>query len=255
MRIAIVSDIHGNLTALEAVLADLKFTSPDLILHGGDLADSGSSPGAIVDLIRSFGWQGVVGNTDEMLTKPAMFEEFAGQRPALDDVWAAVRQMSAFTRDQLGEDRLSWLRTLPRMQVESDVAFVHASPESPWRSPLAGADEAEFLTAYKQVARRVVVYGHIHTAFVRPLSSSDHPVRLIANTGSVGLPYDCDQRAAYLLLEDSIPIIRRVEYDVERESQMLSDSGLPHWDWVAKIIRSIRGSSSRVRFPFTVRGN
>lgn len=62
MRIAIVSDIHGNLTALEAVLADLRQTSPDLILHGGDLADSGSSPVEIVDRIRDLGWQGVVGN-------------------------------------------------------------------------------------------------------------------------------------------------------------------------------------------------
>ena len=61
MRIAIVSDIHGNLTAFEAVLADVRETSPDLILHGGDLADSGSSPAEIVDQIRDLGWQGVAG--------------------------------------------------------------------------------------------------------------------------------------------------------------------------------------------------
>src|ERR1039458_968265 len=58
MRIAIVSDIHGNRTAFEAVLADLRQTSPDLILHGGDLADSGASPVEIVDHIRDLGWQG-----------------------------------------------------------------------------------------------------------------------------------------------------------------------------------------------------
>ena len=63
MRIAIVSDIHGNRTAFEAVLADLRQTSPDLILHGGDLADSGSSPAEIVDRVRDLGWQGGVGNT------------------------------------------------------------------------------------------------------------------------------------------------------------------------------------------------
>jgi protein phosphatase len=63
MRIAIVSDIHGNRTAFEAVLADLRQTSPDLILHGGDLADAGASPVEIVDRIRDLGWQGVVGNT------------------------------------------------------------------------------------------------------------------------------------------------------------------------------------------------
>ena len=67
MRIAIVSDIHGNRTALEAVLADLKHTLPDLIFHGGDLAQGGSSPVEIVDRIRDLGWPGVLGNTDETL--------------------------------------------------------------------------------------------------------------------------------------------------------------------------------------------
>src|SRR6266478_3239047 len=74
MRIAIVSDIHGNRTAFEAVLADLRHTSPDLILHGGDLADGGASPVEIVDQIRELGWQGVVGNTDEMLFRPASLQ-------------------------------------------------------------------------------------------------------------------------------------------------------------------------------------
>jgi len=60
--LAIVSDIHGNRTALEAVVADLRQTSPDLILDGGDLADGGASPVEIVDCIRDLGWQGVVGN-------------------------------------------------------------------------------------------------------------------------------------------------------------------------------------------------
>src|ERR1035441_8832640 len=71
VRTAIISDIHGNLTALEAVLADLQITAPDLILHGGDLADNGSSPVEVVDMLQSAGWQGVVGNTDEMLSTPA----------------------------------------------------------------------------------------------------------------------------------------------------------------------------------------
>jgi len=64
MRIAIVSDIHGNRTAFEAVLADLRQTAPDLILHGGDLVDGGASPVEIVDQIRDLGWQGVVISDD-----------------------------------------------------------------------------------------------------------------------------------------------------------------------------------------------
>jgi predicted phosphodiesterase len=67
MRIAIVSDIHGNLTALEAVVADINRAMPDFVLHGGDLVAGGSQPAEVIDLISQLGWSGVIGNTDEML--------------------------------------------------------------------------------------------------------------------------------------------------------------------------------------------
>ena len=78
MRLAIVSDIHGNLSALEAVLTDLDACSPDLILHGGDLAAGGARPREVVDRVRGLGWKGVLGNTDEMLYKPEALAEVAG---------------------------------------------------------------------------------------------------------------------------------------------------------------------------------
>ena len=62
-----MSDIHGNLTALDAVAADLNRAKPDFVLHGGDLAASGSQPAEVIDLISQLGWPGVIGNTDEML--------------------------------------------------------------------------------------------------------------------------------------------------------------------------------------------
>lgn len=77
MRIAIISDIHGNLTAFEAVIADLRETSPDMVLHGGDLADSGSRGAAVVDAIRASGWRGVAGNGEEALARPETLQEFA----------------------------------------------------------------------------------------------------------------------------------------------------------------------------------
>src|SRR6202140_3241210 len=122
MRIAIVSDIHGNRTAFEAVLADLRQTSPDLILHGGDLADGGSSPVEIVDRIRDLGWQGVLGNTDEMLVRPESLTQFASQSPSLQTLWATIEEMAAVTREALGEERLAWLRSLPLSQVHSPMA-------------------------------------------------------------------------------------------------------------------------------------
>jgi 3',5'-cyclic AMP phosphodiesterase CpdA len=143
MRIAIVSDIHGNRTAFEAVIADLRQTSPDVVLHGGDLADTGSSPVEIVDHIRSLGWHGVVGNTDQMLTSPETFEEFANQSPQLQSLWAVLREMAAATREALGEERLAWLRRLPLIQLCAPIALVHASPEDPWRAPTQEASDDE----------------------------------------------------------------------------------------------------------------
>src|ERR1700683_2174140 len=126
MRIAIVSDIHGNLTAFEAVLADLRTQSPDLIFHGGDLADAGSSPAEIVDSIREAGWPGVLGNTDEMLVTPNKLEQFAREMPAqTQPIFSAVREMAVATRNSLGEERLAWLRDLPAEQRIENVAVIH----------------------------------------------------------------------------------------------------------------------------------
>jgi predicted phosphodiesterase len=103
MRIAVVSDVHGNRTAFEAVFADLRETSAALILHGGDLADSGSSPGEIVDRIRDLGWPGVVGNTDEMLFRPESLTEFAQQSPKLQPMFAVIEEMAATTAQLSGK--------------------------------------------------------------------------------------------------------------------------------------------------------
>jgi predicted phosphodiesterase len=235
MRIAIVSDIHGNRTAFDAVLADLRQTAPDLILHGGDLADSGASPVEIVDRIRDLGWQGVVGNTDEMLFRPESLQEFAAQSPSLQPLLAAIEEMAAATREALGEERLAWLRELPRVKMHGPMALVHASPESPWRAPAPEAGDAELQSVYAPLGQPVAVYAHIHRAYIRNISGM-----IVANTGSVSLSYDGDRRAAYLLLDDSNPAIRRVDYDVDHEIKALSGCGLPHADWIAKILESGR---------------
>jgi predicted phosphodiesterase len=235
MRIAVVSDIHGNLTAFEAVLADLHQTSPDLILHGGDLADSGSSPVEIVDRIRDLGWQGVLGNTDEMLAMPETLEEFASQSTAPPALWSAIREIGAATRAALGEERLAWLRVLPWSQQHGPMTLVHASPESRWKAPSPDASDAELESVYSPLHQPVAVYAHIHRSFVRILSKIT-----VANTGSVSLSYDGDRRAAYLLLDESRPTIRRVEYDVDKELKAVSQCGLPHSEWVAKMIESGR---------------
>jgi len=233
MRIAIVSDIHGNLTALEAVLADLRQTAPDLILNGGDLPQGGSSPVVVLDRIRDLGWPGVVGNTDEMLYRPESLEEFASQSSAPPLLWPPIRKMAEATRSLLGEDRLAWLRELPLVQIHGALALVHASPASCWRSPTEQSSDAELESVYGPLGARIVVYGHIHKSFIRNVSGM-----VVVNSGSVSLSYDGDRRAAYLLLDDLKPAIRRVEYDVDKEIKSLASCGLPHADWMARTLMS-----------------
>jgi putative phosphoesterase len=224
MRIAVVSDIHGNLTAFEAVLADLQQVSPDLILHGGDLADSGSSPVEIIDRIRDLGWQGVMGNTDEMLVRPASLEEFASQSSAPATLWTAIREIAAATRSTLKEERLAWLRKQPQTHIHAPLALVHASLESCWRAPTSEATNAELKSIYGSLGQSIIVFGHTHRPSIRNLDQSGS---LLINTGSVGMSYDGDPRATYLLLEEGIPSIRRVKYDIQRELNLLESCGLP----------------------------
>lgn len=233
MRIAIVSDIHGNRTAFEAVLVDLRKTAPDLILHGGDLAASGASPVEVVDRIRDLGWRGVLGNTDEMLFNPESLYDFARKSPKLRSLFAAIEEMAVVTRVALGEERLAWLRSLPPLETQGSVALVHASPESTWHAPPPEASDAELCSVYAPLGQPIAVYGHIHRPYIRSISGM-----IVANAGSVSLSHDGDQRAAYLLLDDSTPSVRRVAYNVDRELEALSTCGFPHSNWVANILKS-----------------
>ncbi|MFL6428814.1 MAG: metallophosphoesterase family protein [Acidobacteriaceae bacterium] len=235
MRVAVLSDIHGNLTAFEALQADLRQTSPDLILHGGDLADSGSSPTEIVDRIRELGWQGVMGNTDEMLILPDALEEFASLSTARAAMWELIRQIASATRSALGDERLSWLRNLPRVHLQEDFALVHASPQSCWRVPVSNATDADVATIYGALDRPMVIFAHTHVPSIRSIAGGP---QLLINTGSVGLPHGGDPRASYLLLDDGRPSIRRVEYDVAKELQSLSSSDLPGAAWTSRILRT-----------------
>ena len=233
MRTAIVSDIHGNLTAFEAVLADLRETSPDVIWHGGDLAASGAHPAEVVDRIRDLGWPGVCGNTDEMLWTPGSLPNYAAKFPKLQNILTSLGEMIPWICAALGEDRIRWLETLPCLQRDGSVALVHASPNNLWQAPLSSGSDAELHSVYDDLNAPIVAYAHIRCPYVRQLQGMT-----VANTGSVSLSYDGDPRASYLLLDEGVATIRRVEYDLEREANDLVRSGLPHADWLARVLRA-----------------
>jgi hypothetical protein len=173
-----------------------------------------------------------------MLFKPESLTEFAKQSPQMQGLWAVIEEMAAATREALGAERLAWLSTLPRIQIHGPIALVHASPESLWRAPAHSASDAELEPVYAPLGQPIAIYAHIHRPYVRSISGVGAAGIIVANTGSAGLSYDGDRRAAYLLIDDSKPVIRRVDYDVDREIKHLSACDLPHADWVAKMLDS-----------------
>ena len=233
MRIAIISDIHGNLTALEAVMADLRQQRPDIIFHGGDLATAGCNPAEVIDLIADAGWPGVVGNTDEMLWDDSGLRAMEASAPKLKPLLATLEQFADATKKMIGGQRLEWLRQLPPELRHENLVLMHASPGNVWRAPMDTADDQAFVDTYSGLNAGMVVYCHIHRPLIRKVGEMT-----ICNCGSVGSPYDGDPRSSYLLINDGKPAIRRVEYDVEKEVGRLLASDHPHKEWIAQIRRS-----------------
>lgn len=233
MRVALVSDVHGNLTALEAVIADLERRAPDLVVHGGDLCLMGPRPAEVVDRVRELGWPGVLGNTDEVLFAPGEHRRQLERAPALETLLGLIFDTYApDTRERLGAERIGWLRDLPATYRAERLTVVHAQPGDLWRAPMPDADEADLRGAYASLDAERVGYGHIHRPFVRALDGLT-----VANAGSVGLPWDGDPRASYLLADDGAIEIVRVAYDVEAEAGALRVAGHPDADRLTVMLR------------------
>jgi diadenosine tetraphosphatase ApaH/serine/threonine PP2A family protein phosphatase len=197
--LAALYDIHGNLPALEAVLADAEAAGADSFLLGGDYASLGAWPLETLERLRelpSRAW--LRGNWERWQASPS----FA---PKLEFIQAAM----GWVREALGADNVAALAALPETATLEGALFCHASPVSDMRTfmPEGKDDEAELLAGVVELR---VVFGHSHLQFKRV---TDAGVELV-NPGSVGLPFDGDTRAAYALLPAGGEAeLRRVEYD------------------------------------------
>ncbi len=226
MKLAIVSDIHGNLAALDAVLADLDRIGPDRVVHGGDLVVNGPRPAECLAAIRERGWSGIRGNTDQ-----AVWDRESHPVPP------AMLPIADWAQDHLDEGDLTWLRSQPLEWRDGEsVALVHAVPGDLWTVVRADAPDRELRGTYGPLGARLAVYCHIHIPFVRRLDDQ----LTVANTGSVGLPFDGDPRAAYLLVEDGTPSTRRVPYDLERAIHDLHATGHPAVASLEQVYREAR---------------
>lgn len=226
MRVAVVSDIHGNLLALEAVIADLAGVRPDVIVNGGDLALGGPRPVEVVDRIRELGWPSVRGNTDAALDQAQMPER--AQR-------GFVGAPAARTRELLGEDRVHWLSTLPMEWRGDDIAVVHAAPGDCWKIIDHDAPDETLRETFAPLNVATAVYGHIHHAYVRQLDGLT-----VTNSGSVSLALDGDVRAAYAVIDGGRVTHRRVAYDANRVAAEMIAMRYPQADAYAAWLKTGR---------------
>jgi diadenosine tetraphosphatase ApaH/serine/threonine PP2A family protein phosphatase len=188
-----------------------------------------------VDRIRGLGWQGVQGNTDEMLWFPQRRAELSARYPQRAPFFDVMfGEVVPYALEQLGADRIDWLRQQPLTQHADGLALVHAKPQDLWEAPAPDASDADFAAGYSELNAPLVVYGHIHRSHVRRLESGI----TVANSGSVSLSFDGDPRASYLLATGGVPEIRRVPYDVEREIGALERCGIGRAGWIASILRA-----------------
>ena len=276
-RIAILSDVHGNVVALEAVRKALKKEKPDVILVAGDLVMNGAEPGATVDAIREMERDGAIvvqGNTDIAVADA----DYAAAFPWMleSGVPDTIRSAAEWAHDALDDDQLAWLRRLPaerRVRIGDDlVLLTHASPGSQTQGFDKGLDPS---TVYERISRtdaRVICCGHTHIPDVQEFGW-----KVVVNDGSAGYAFDGDPTASWALVtiggtpaptngaapdddnedrdEDDddeqesavskartgVPVtaeIRRTEYDVLAASNAISARGLPGDVYRAATVRT-----------------
>ena len=224
--LALLYDIHGNLPALDAVLADAREQGARRFLLGGDYALFGAWPSETVTRLRTLdaGW--IRGNGERWTAHPD---------EAPDDL--VVQGAIAHCAGALGDAVVAELAELPEMLVHGEDRFCHGSPVSDVRSfmPEPEDDEAELLA---DVSEPRLVFGHTHLPFRR--MSTQREIELL-NPGSVGMPFDGDTRPAFALIhEDRAIEHRRVDYDHAASAAAVRELGGEWSETVARRIEQAR---------------
>jgi diadenosine tetraphosphatase ApaH/serine/threonine PP2A family protein phosphatase len=230
VRIAVLSDIHGNLEALEAVLADVERIGADALYSLGDVVGYGPNPGACVEIVQGRADVSLLGNHDAAVAGLARLDEFNEYAR-----WAVE-----WTAERLPAWQIEYLAALPYLRRSPGLLFAHASPVEPerWHYIHGEADLGEPFAAF---AEHVCFVGHSHRPGVyavggaRPVARRGggeklRPgVRYLVNAGSVGQPRDRDPRSCYALYDDKDDHveIRRVPYAVERTQRWMREAGIP----------------------------
>jgi predicted phosphodiesterase len=234
LKYGIFGDIHGNLEALEAVLADMEEQGVTHPLCLGDLVGYGANPAECLEVVRAMGCPVVRGNHDDLVPQ--------GKAP--DSFSDAAKESLSYARRCLDPGQLNFLRRLPMIWTEDPITLVHATLDGPegW-GYLSTRLEAETSFLYQKTPLCFVGHTHRPCAFaqekeVRPLEFRQvdiHPDRtkqgrkFLFNIGSVGQPRDGDWRAAYAIFspQEHMVDLRRVNYNIEKATSKILKAGLP----------------------------
>jgi len=237
-RIGLISDIHGNLEALEAVLCDVSLADIDLLVCLGDITGYGPDPGACVDAVRESCDYTVLGNHDEGILDRSVSERFRG----------SAKQALDYCRDALTEDQLRYLSSLPERSEIGELSVTHACFGPNKYDYLYSTEAASQAFSYMPTRFGAVGHTHLPSSFRCCAKSNGLPgditmeavvgravveipdgCRMILNPGSVGQPRDRNPDASWAVLdtENSKFQIRRVWYDVERVEAKVQAAGLP----------------------------
>ncbi|MRG85020.1 metallophosphoesterase family protein [Salinibacillus xinjiangensis] len=235
MKIAFLSDIHGNATALEAVLEDIQSKHVDKIVVLGDLCYRGSEPKRSLELVRSLDTTVVKGNADEWVVRGIRDGEVPDQ--AID----MMRVEQQWTVDKLSQEDIDYLQSLPTetsVQLSDQVKIhaLHATPNSLF-DIVKPTDENEVVKEklMRDSSADIYLYGHIHHPYVRYING-----KCVANLGSVGLPFDGINHASYLIVEgdgaDYSVGIQRVKYDVGKVLKQLDEVEYPNKEFLYGVL-------------------
>ena len=225
MLIRVISDIHGNLAALKAVLDDPAGKKADSTVCLGDIVGYGSHPGDCINIIRKVCDEVVVGNHDLGAAGMIGVSHFNpdGQR--------AIE----WTREKINKEHIEWINSLPLQTFYYGISFSHASLKDP-SSWIYILNSSAAVDAILMAGEYISIYGHTHqpmqwNRFGDCSSKDEGPLSdySLINCGSVGQPRDGDSRAAYLLLDSEKQTFQhmRVNYDVRAASTAIIEAGLP----------------------------
>jgi predicted phosphodiesterase len=231
MRVAVISDIHGNLHALEAVLAEIEREDVEEIWCLGDVVGYGARPNECCDLVRERATIALCGNHDLAVLGTLDVADFSG------DAGAAAR----WTATVIGDEQRTWLATLEPLAQRNEIELYHASVRDPvWEYVLS---EHVALQSLLATEASVVLVGHSHVALALAWDGSELDGgaapdgteaglagrRWLLNPGSVGQPRDGDPRAAWLLIDDAArrAAFRRVSYPIAETQAEIREQGLP----------------------------